>query len=111
MHDDTDPYEYADHEDGSDPLTREEEKAYEIALDLADEQRRTAAEQAAGSTPGHTETCEGCRGTGGGYEDEAWDDDAQDYVSVDYEHCPECGGCGFYDCDGTCEFAQDPDAF
>ncbi|MFF4380320.1 hypothetical protein [Kitasatospora sp. NPDC001547] len=81
--------------------TREEEKAAELALDAADEQRR--AEEQANSRPGHTELCEGCGGAGGGCEDEAWDDDAQDYVPIDYEHCPECGGCGYYDCDGTCE--------
>ncbi|MFJ7274690.1 hypothetical protein [Kitasatospora sp. NPDC098663] len=102
MDDDFDPYDYTD------PPTREEEKAHEIALDLADEQRRAEEEQA-NPLPGHTETCEGCHGTGGGYEDEAWDDEAQDYVPIDYENCPECGGCGYYDCDGTCEFAQDPD--
>ncbi|MER8099414.1 hypothetical protein [Kitasatospora sp. NPDC094016] len=102
MDDDFDMSDFADYP------TREEEKAYEIALDLADEQRRAEAEQA-DPRPGHTELCEGCHGTGGGYEDEAWDDDAQDYVPIDYEHCPECGGCGYYDCDDTCEVAQDPD--
>ncbi|MFJ9693426.1 hypothetical protein [Kitasatospora sp. NPDC101183] len=94
--------------DDYDHPTREEEKAAEIAHDIADEQRH-AEEEAANPLPGHIEMCEGCRGSGGGYEDEAWDDEAQDYVPIDYEHCPECGGCGYYDCDGTCEFAQNPD--
>ncbi|CAN3980353.1 hypothetical protein [Kitasatospora purpeofusca] len=96
-------------DDGSDidRPTRAEEKAFEIALDVADEQRHAEEERAAGPQPGHTEMCEGCHGAGGGYEDEVWDDDAQDYVPIDYEHCPECGGCGFYDCDGTCETSQD----
>ncbi|MEV6464706.1 hypothetical protein [Kitasatospora sp. NPDC051702] len=102
MDDDSDPYDCTDYP------TREEEKAAEIALDVADEQRRTEEEQA-NPLPGHTEPCEGCHGTGGGYEDEAWDHEAQDYVPIDYEHCPECGGCGYYDCDATCEFAQNPD--
>ncbi|MFG3051275.1 hypothetical protein ACGFZP_10045 [Kitasatospora sp. NPDC048239] len=87
--------------------THAEEKAYEIALDVADEQRRAEEEGAAGPQPGHTETCEGCHGTGGGYEDEVWDDDAYDLVTVDHDRCPECGGCGFYDCDGACETDQD----
>ncbi|MET8545541.1 hypothetical protein ABZW03_33635, partial [Kitasatospora sp. NPDC004799] len=66
MNDDFDQYDHIDHP------TREEEKAYEIALDLADEQRRTEDEQA-NPRPGHTELCEGCHGSGGGYEDETWD--------------------------------------
>ncbi|MFJ6770274.1 hypothetical protein ACIQOV_04735 [Kitasatospora sp. NPDC091257] len=82
--------------------TREEEKAAEIALDIANEQRRTEEEQA-NPRPGHTELCEGCRGTGWGSEDEVWDSEAMDVVVVDYEDCPKCGGCGAYDCDGTCE--------
>ncbi|MFB7663948.1 hypothetical protein ACFC1R_08370 [Kitasatospora sp. NPDC056138] len=88
--------------------TRDEEKAAEIALDLANEQRHAKGEEA-NPRPGHTEMCEGCHGSGGGYEDEVWDYEAQEVVFIDHEHCPECGGCGFYDCDGTCEFAQDPD--
>ncbi|MFJ2868822.1 hypothetical protein [Kitasatospora sp. NPDC087314] len=104
MDDDFDTYDYADYP------TRDEEKAYEIALDIADEQRHAEEEQAAGPRPGHTETCEGCHGSGGGYEDEVWDDEAGDVVLIDYEHCPECGGCGYYGCDGTCEVAQDTDA-
>ncbi|MER5350351.1 hypothetical protein ABT093_08460 [Kitasatospora sp. NPDC002551] len=101
-----DPYDaYADEEDVDRP-TRAEDKAFEIALDVADEQRRAEEERAAGPQPGHTEMCEGCHGSGGGYEDEAWDDDACDVVTVAYDHCPECGGCGFYDCDGTCETSQ-----
>ncbi|WP_030271301.1 hypothetical protein [Streptomyces sp. NRRL B-24484] len=90
--------------DASEPYDPAEEKAAEIALDLADE-ARWAAEEAANPQPGHTEMCEGCHGTGGGYEDEAWDDEAQDYVPIDYEDCPECGGCGYYDCDATCDNA------
>ncbi|MFB7618749.1 hypothetical protein [Kitasatospora sp. NPDC056181] len=97
-----------DMSDFDDQPARDEEKAAEIALDLADEQRRLDEEQA-DPRPGHTERCEGCHGTGGGCEDEAWDDDAQDNVPIDYDHCPECGGCGYYDCDGTCEFARHPD--
>ncbi|MFF7453064.1 hypothetical protein [Kitasatospora sp. NPDC008115] len=101
------PYDAHGDEGDVDRPTREEEKAYEIALDVADEQRRAKAEQAAGPQPGHTETCEGCHGTGGGYEDEVWGDDAYDVVTVEYDRCPECGGCGFYDCDATCETDQD----
>ncbi|MEU1419213.1 hypothetical protein [Kitasatospora sp. NPDC005751] len=102
MDDDFDALDYADQP------TREEEKSAEIALDLVGEQRHLEEEQA-NPRPGHTELCEGCHGTGGGYEDEAWDDEAQDYVPIDYDNCPECGGCGYYDCDGTCDFAQNPD--
>ncbi|MFJ9605445.1 hypothetical protein ACIRS1_03715 [Kitasatospora sp. NPDC101176] len=96
-----------DQHDYVDQPNREEEKAAEIALDFADEQRRIEEEQAAGPQPGHTEMCEGCHGSGGGYEDEYWDDEIHDVVLIDYEHCPECGGCGYYDCDATCEFDRD----
>ncbi|MFJ7909825.1 hypothetical protein [Kitasatospora sp. NPDC096204] len=102
MNDDFDQHDYVDYP------TRDEEKAAEIALDLADEQRRFEEEKA-NPRPGHTEMCEGCHGSGGGYEDEAWDYEAGEVVFIDYEHCPECGGCGYYDCDGTCDFAQDSD--
>ncbi|WP_380278634.1 hypothetical protein [Kitasatospora purpeofusca] len=102
-----DPYDTWDDDGDIDGPTRAEDKAYEIALDVADEQRRFEAEQAAGPQPGHTEMCEGCHGSGGGYEDEAWDHDVRDVVTVDYDHCPECGGCGYYDCDGTCETHRD----
>ncbi|MFJ7908214.1 hypothetical protein [Kitasatospora sp. NPDC096204] len=97
MDDDFDMCDFADYP------TREEEKAHEIALDLADEQRHAEKDEATGPTPGHTELCEGCRGSGTGYEDEVWDNEAQDVVVVDYGDCPECGGCGYYDCNGTCE--------
>lgn len=103
MEPDFDPYDYTDHP------TREEEKAYEIALDLADEQRRAEEEQA-NPRPGHTEPCEGCHGTGAGYESYGWDDELHVPVHIEHDDCPECGGCGYYDCDGTCEFAQEPDA-
>ncbi|WP_280699297.1 hypothetical protein [Kitasatospora sp. GP82] len=106
MHDHADTYEYADF----DHPTRDEEKAAEIALDLADEQR-AAEEERANPRPGHTERCEGCRGTGGGYQDEVWDEEEQDVVLLDYEHCPECGGCGYYDCDTTCDWAQTGDEY
>ncbi|MFF3067154.1 hypothetical protein [Kitasatospora sp. NPDC057936] len=102
MDDDFDLYDCIDYP------TREEEKAAEIALDVADERRRIEEEQA-NPRPGHTETCEGCHGTGSGYEDEVWDDYSWDVVTVHHEHCPECGSCGYYDCDGACEFAQDAD--
>ncbi|MEV6978739.1 hypothetical protein [Kitasatospora sp. NPDC093806] len=101
-----DPYStYADEGDLDQP-TRAEEKAYEIALDVADEQRHFETEQAAGPQPGHTQLCEGCHGSGAGYEDEVWDDDTHDVVTVEHDHCPECGGCGYYDCDDTCETDQ-----
>ncbi|MFE7591948.1 hypothetical protein ACFU6K_21320 [Kitasatospora sp. NPDC057512] len=101
MDDDFNTYDYADYP------TREEEKAYEIALDLADEQRHFEEEKA-NPRPGHTELCEGCRGSGTGYEEEVWDNEVLDVVVVAHGDCPECGGCGYYDCDGTCEFAQTP---
>ncbi|MGW4381095.1 hypothetical protein [Kitasatospora sp. NPDC004531] len=101
MYDGDDDY-YEDSDGWSDPYDPAEEKAAEIALDLADEARH-ANEDATLPQPGHTEMCEGCHGTDGGYEDETWDDDAQDIVAVPIENCPECGGCGYYDCDGTCD--------
>ena len=82
--------------DSIDYPTREEEKAAEIALDVADEQRRFEEEQA-NLRLGQAEMCEGCHGTGSGYEDEAWDDEGGDVVLIDYEHCPERGGCGYDD--------------
>ncbi|MEU8511612.1 hypothetical protein AB0C76_08505 [Kitasatospora sp. NPDC048722] len=104
MYDDFDPYDYSEHP------TRDEEKAAEIALDLADEQRLIEAERAAGPQPGHTEMCEGCRGSGAAYEEEDWDAETGDVsFLLSPEDYPECGGCGYYDCDATCEFAQDAD--
>lgn len=102
--------EYDDPQDCADfeTPTREEEKAAEIALDHADEQRRAEQEQA-DPNPGHNQMCEGCRGSGEGYEWQVWDDVEQDVVEGSFEHCPECGGCGYYDCDGTCDFALNPD--
>lgn len=101
MDDDFDAYDCIDYP------TREEEKAAEIALAY---ERRLARAELATPQPGHTELCEGCRGSGAGYEYEYLDDDTLDVLTDSYEDCPECGGCGYYDCDGTCEVAQDPEA-
>ncbi|WP_030273464.1 hypothetical protein [Streptomyces sp. NRRL B-24484] len=107
MYEDYDPSEH-DFDYEPEWPSREEEKAAEIALDLADE-ACWATEDATNPQPSHTELCEGCHGSGTGCEHEIWDDETGTIVTIDHDRCPECGGCGYYNCDNACEFAQDPD--